>query len=84
MTAYGFKHGGGAEGMAEGHPWGMCPHLIFKRSDLYSQGGWENQLTLPVWVSIPMLISALTCVYFPSVVLGESCFVLRDGRTHHP
>jgi len=22
MTAYGFKHGGGAAGMAEGHPWG--------------------------------------------------------------
>jgi len=22
MTAFGFKHGGGAKGMAEGHPWG--------------------------------------------------------------
>jgi len=27
MTAFGFKHAGGAEGIAKGHPWGTCPHL---------------------------------------------------------
>lgn len=38
MTAYGFKQGG-AEGMAEGHPWGMCPHLIFECSNPCLQDG---------------------------------------------
>jgi hypothetical protein len=27
MTAFGFKQEGGAKGMAENHPWGMCSHL---------------------------------------------------------
>ncbi|KAF8500246.1 hypothetical protein F5888DRAFT_1680438 [Russula emetica] len=39
MTAFGFKHAGGAKGIAGGHPWGTCPQSYTGCFDLCLQAG---------------------------------------------
>jgi hypothetical protein len=72
--------------MAEGHPWGMGPPLIFECSDLYSQGGWENQPTLLVWVSVPIsslvwpvLIFVALFLASPAAAYVTGAHIILDG-----